>query len=91
MNIKKNTPIAICLVGIAAVILYQIVFNLILPISMLIFDLYILKILLKDFENIEEISGFNLLENRVDSTTVKDDLLVKSIEYSLQEEENKPK
>ena len=62
MNINKNTLIAICVIGIGGiVVLYQVLFNFIFPIALILFLLYVLKLLIKG-ENNEEIKDYELLE-----------------------------
>ena len=63
---NKNSLIAFGLVGIAGIILYQVLFNFILPIALFVVLLYILKLLIK---------GFDQTENKTTSDVLKENIL----------------
>ena len=65
MNINKNTLIAICVIAIGGIVLYQVLFNFIFPIALLLFLLYVLKLLIKG-ENNEEIKDYQFIEGKSD-------------------------
>ena len=71
MNSNTNILIAIAAIGIGGIALYQFLFNFILPIALLVFVLNILSLLIKGFENNEEIEDVSLFEEKTDSSSTE--------------------
>ena len=75
MNINKDILLAIGIVGLGGVMLYQVLFNFLLPIALFVVLLYILKLLIKGFdtsEEEEEEETTELLRDKSNSSTAKD-------------------
>ena len=92
---NKNSLIAIGLVGIAGIILYQVLFNFILPIALFVVLLYILKLLIKGFDQSETITTSDVLKKKPNDSYVKNAVPISSEEIkpdleSKSEEEVKP-
>ncbi len=68
MTINKNTLIAICLILIGWVVLYQFLFKFVFPIALLWVLLYILKLLIKG-ENDEEVKEYKSIQDNSDFTS----------------------
>ncbi len=74
MPINKKILTSFALVVIGAVIVYEMIFNLILPIALLFFDLYLLKILLKGFDNDEKIKSLLLFGDSSNLSSTKNNI-----------------
>ena len=72
MNINKDILLAIGIVGLGGVMLYQVLFNFLLPIALFVVLLYILKLLIKGFDTSEEKETTELLRDKSNSSTDKD-------------------
>ena len=83
MNINKNTLIAICVIVIGGIVLYQVLFNLIFPIALILFLIYVLKLLIKG-ENNEEIKDYEFFQDKSSDYTSANNIV------SIKAEEEKP-
>ena len=81
---NKNSLIAFGLVGIAGIILYQVLFNFILPIALFVVLLYILKLLIKGFDQTENITTSDVLKEKPNESSVKNVVPISSEELENQ-------
>ncbi len=87
MNINKNTLIAICVIAIGGIVLYQVLFNFIFPIALLLFLLYVLKLLIKG-ENNEEIKDYQFVDANPNSVPTENVVSIESEEEVNSAEES---
>ena len=87
MNINKNTLIAICVILLGGIALYQVLFNFIFPIALLLFLLYVLKLLIKG-ENNEEIKDYQFVDANPNSVPTENVVSIESEEEVNSAEES---
>ena len=76
----KNTLIKISLLGVSGIILYQVLFNFILPIILFVVLISILKGLIKGFDQDENIQNPKAIDNTKDKNSVDKIISIKSEE-----------
>ena len=82
MKISTNTLIAIVVIGVGGVILYQLLLNFIFPIALFVLLLYVLKYLIKGFENNDEIEGVPILEDQPGSPPTQNVVPITPVVFS---------
>ena len=77
---NKNNLIVIGLVGLAGILLYQVLFNFILPIALFVVLLYILKLLIKGFDKNEDIIEAKPLKDNIENSSNENVVPIQTIE-----------
>ena len=83
---NKNSLITIGLVGIAGIILYQILFNFILPIALFVVLIYVLKLLIKGSDSSENATNAKPIEDHPDNSSAKNVVPIKPKKVKTVEE-----
>ncbi|AAQ00543.1 MULTISPECIES: hypothetical protein [Prochlorococcus] len=86
MNINKNTLIAIVVIAIGGIVLYQFLFNFIFPIALLFVLLYVLKLLIKGFDNNYEVGDFPFVGDNDDFSSDNQMVPIQPVDITSDEE-----